>query len=366
MAKQGRTLTELAAEIERQYELKHDYVAESGALTMRDDAKSIELDGIGHFGITQHARRQLATKLDIPFAFFERLEEKHPTLLAQNVNELARREPQRNMVRTLDGNIRAFLSDRFRPLDNFDLANAVLPIIMEYRKDGLDVASCEVTETKLYIKLILPWLDRELPVPEGLKMGVGHNWFIRKILGSVSVGNSEVGSGALSINPGLFEKQCTNLAVFREEGFGRMHIGKKADDGEDGVQKYLTDETKRLDDAAIWAKVRDVMRATMDGRVMDALVEKMAAARGDVIAGDPVKVIEVFAKKNVLTQDEKGGLLKHLANAGEMNRYGLQWALTRLSQDVESYDRASELERLGGRVIELPQGEWKEMLKMAA
>jgi len=363
--KQGKTLTELAVEIERQKDSKHDYIAESRAFTLQDNGRTMEIEGVGPFGLTQHARQQLATKLDIPLAYFDRLQDKHPALLAQNVNELARREPQRNMVRTLDGNIRGFLSDRFRPLDNFDLADAVLPIITEYKGEGLEVASCEITETRMYIKVLLPWLDRELPVPEGLNMGVGHNWFIRKIIGSMVISNSEVGAGALNIYPGLFEKQCTNLAVFREEGFGRMHIGKKAVDGGEEVSKYLSNDTKRLDDAVVWSKVRDVVRATMDGRVMNVLIDKMAEARGDVIEGDAAKVIEIFAKKNALTQDERGGLLKHLTNSGEMNRYGLQWAVTRLSQDVESYDRASDLERLGGQVIELPRNEWQQLLQAA-
>jgi len=199
--KQGKTLTELAVEIERQKDSKHDYIAESRAFTLQDNGRTMEIEGVGPFGLTQHARQQLATKLDIPLAYFDRLQDKHPALLAQNVNELARREPQRNMVRTLDGNIRGFLSDRFRPLDNFDLADAVLPIITEYKGEGLEVASCEITETRMYIKVLLPWLDRELPVPEGLKMGVGHNWFIRKIIGSMVISNSEVGAGALNIIP---------------------------------------------------------------------------------------------------------------------------------------------------------------------
>jgi hypothetical protein len=263
------------------------------------------------------------------------------------------------MIRTLDGNIRGVLSDRFRPLDNYDLADAILPVLTEAK---VEVKSCNITATKLYIKVLMPWLDRELPVPENLKMGVGHNWFIRKIVGALTISNSEVGSGALAISPGMFEQQCTNLAVFRDEGFGRMHIGKKAADDGDSVTKYLSDETKRLDDAAVWAKVRDVVKATMDGRVMDSLVAKMAAARGDMIEGDPVKVIELFAKKNQFSEAEKGGLLKHLVESGEMTRYGLQWAITRLAGDAEDYDRASNLERLGGEVIELPRNDWKELL----
>lgn len=359
--KTAKSITELAQEIERQRDSKHDYLVESSAASMSDDAKVIAVEGAGNFGITQHAKRQLAAKLDIPLGYFERLAESHPDLLATNVNTLFKREPSRSMVRTLDGNVRAFLSDRFRPLDNFDLADAVLPVIVQ---SGAKVESCEITETRMYIKCLLPWLDRELPVPEGLKMGVGHNFFLRRIIGAVTITNSEVGAGALSINPGVFERQCTNLAVFKDEGFGKMHVGKKAD-GSDPVSKYLSDSTKRLADAAVWAQVRDVVQATMDGKVMDSIVAKLIAARGDEIVGSPAKVVEVFAKRSGLNEEEKGGLLKHLVGSGEMTRYGLQWAVTRLAGDVADYDRASELERLGGQVIELPRNDWEVLAKAA-
>lgn len=363
--KNGRSITDLAAEIERQRDAKHDYVAKSTAFQMVADGeqagKAIVIPEVGTFGITNHAKRQLAAKLDIPVAYFDRLADKHPALLAENVNELGKREPYRAMLRTLDGNVRGVMSDRYRALDNFDLADAVLPVIA---KSGARIESCELTETKLYIKILLPWLDRELPVPEGLKMGVGHNFFVRRIIGAITISNSEVGNGALSINPGIFERQCTNLATFKDEGYGKLHIGKKAG-GDEDVSKYLTDETKRLSDAAVWSTVRDVVQATMDGKVMDSIVAKLVASRGDVIEGNPEKVVEVFAKKNGFSETEKGSLLKHLVGSGEMTRYGLQWAVTRLAGDVPDYDRASELERLGGQVIELPRNDWQVLAKAA-
>jgi hypothetical protein len=36
-----------------------------------------------------------------------------------------------------------------------------------------------------------------------------------------------------------------------------------------------------------------------------------------------------------------------------------------MSQDVDDYDRASELERLGGKVIELPRNDWQKLLASA-
>jgi hypothetical protein len=39
--------------------------------------------------------------------------------------------------------------------------------------------------------------------------------------------------------------------------------------------------------------------------------------------------------------------------------------VTRMSADVESYDRATELERVGAKVIELPKHEWREIAEAA-
>jgi hypothetical protein len=43
----------------------------------------------------------------------------------------------------------------------------------------------------------------------------------------------------------------------------------------------------------------------------------------------------------------------------------LHAAVTRAAEDVESYDRASQLEVLGGEIIELAKSDWRE-LAMAA
>ena len=360
--KSGMTLTQLATEVERQHEAKRDYIADSRRVVMTADAKGLELETVGAFPMTQHAKRQLANKLEVPATFYDRLETKHPDLLSGMVNALFRREPMKAMVRTLDGSARCIASDSFRPLDNYDLCDAVLPSLLSI---GAEVQSCDITETKMYIKATIPGLDRTLPVPEGAIMGQGHTIFPRALRGAISVSTSEVGAGRLVIAPAMLEKQCTNLMVFKDDGYGVIHLGKRKGQ-DDAISEYFTDDTKRLEDAAIWSKVRDVIAAICAGKVMDKLVAQLLTARADIITGDPAAVVEVFGKKNLLSEEERGGLLRHLVTSGEMTRYGLQWAVTRLANDAKDYDRASDLERLGGQVIELPRTEWTELLKRAA
>ena len=136
--KQGRTLIGLAEELERQLSTKVDmivptplmhHVTDTGGAT----ALLIEApDGSKRFTATESCRRQLADRLKIPFAYFERMRTDQPELLDRNVNTWLHKEPEQRLIRTLDGRARAFLSDRYRRLDNYDLLEHVLPILREY------------------------------------------------------------------------------------------------------------------------------------------------------------------------------------------------------------------------------------------
>ena len=58
----------------------------------------------------------------------------------------------RQTIRTLDGNARAFLSDRYRRIDNYEIATATLPVIGEM--EGVRIESCEITENRMYLKAV--------------------------------------------------------------------------------------------------------------------------------------------------------------------------------------------------------------------
>lgn len=45
---------------------------------------------------------------------------------------------------------------------------------------------------------------------------------------------------------------------------------------------------------------------------------------------------------------------------------GLANAVTRYSQDVPSYDRATDLEVIGYNILTMPQRQWKRINQMAA
>ena len=77
--------------------------------------------------------------------------------------------------------------------------------------------------------------------------------------------------------------------------------------------------------------------------------------------GDPVKSVELLANRYALNENERSGVLRQLIAVGDLSGYGLVNAVTNFSQQVQDYDRATEFEALGGKLIELAEREWKEL-----
>ena len=360
--KTGKTLTELASEIERQQNTKKDLIASTKNVAMNEVA-DIEIGngGTHTFNVNALAHDQIGTHTGIPSKYYDKMLAEEPQLLATNVNKWFAKYPAPRLIRTLDGRVRAFLSDSYRPLENADLAEAVLPILLDMK---LDIMSCEITERRLYIKAVDERL--KLDVPSGRKMGDGSHCFFDTCSPAIIISNSEVGFGQLSVDSGVFTKVCTNMAMIADGGMKRRHVGSRnaLTDGEQ-VRHLLSDATKRATDKAIWMQVRDVVRGAFDEAKFKATTDKMAGLAQDKIEGDVVKVVEFGSKQFGFTETEGKSVLKHLIEGGDLTRYGLFNAVTRTAQDLDSYDRATEFEAMGGKIIELPKNDWQRMAKAA-
>ena len=135
-------------------------------------------------------------------------------------------------------------------------------------------------------------------------------------------------------------------------------------DGEE-LYELFTDKTKKLTDEALWNQVCDVVRATFNAVKFGELVDKIEATQEDKIEGSAPKVVELTAKKFGANEAQKDSILKHLINGGQLTRFGLYNAVTRMAQDVEDYDEATRFESVGGKIIELAPKEWQTLSKAA-
>jgi len=386
--KSGKTLSELAIEIERRAKSKKDFVADSRSLRVVpgngdfNEWKSINLEvgDQGSYPLTDHAHGQISGFTNIPKKYYDRMRDESPNLLALNVNHWMKENPKRRMVRTLERpdvsdfsdlmpsplrepnsppvpmirQARAFLSDRYRIMDNEEILESVLPVIGDI--GDCKVVSCDVTDTRLWLKIIFPWIEAEVE-HEGRKVG-------DIVQAGFTLGNSEIGLGKTFVDPLVYRLSCLNGARMKDYGMSKYHVGRIVGEGRD-AQEFFKDDTLRADDEAFLLKLRDVVKAAADEVNFKTLVDRMSESTEAKIEGDPVKSVEVVQRKFGFNDEERTGVLTHLIQGGDLSKYGLSNAITRLSQDVGDYDRASEMERIGGEVIELQPSEWKTISKAA-
>ena len=216
--KTGRTFEQLRSEVERQSTLKRDFLAPSSDLHL-SDYNEFRVGDKGYFNVNDNAHRQIAAKLQIPFKYYMRMQEQPDSqlLLRQNVNHWLQTTTDHRMIRTLGGDMRAMLSDRYRVLDNDDLISYLVPM-MDSQGQEIHVCSSEVTETHLYFKATLP--TQKYVIPAVTPSGTDH-----EVEAGFTIKNSEVGASSLQFLPSLHNPSCKNLSTygsrFKEVSLGR-------------------------------------------------------------------------------------------------------------------------------------------------
>ena len=75
--------------------------------------------------------------------------------------------------------------------------------------------------------------------------------------------------------------------------------------------------------------------------------------------GDPMDVVDKTQRTFKLNEEEKNGVMQHLLRGNDLSQWGLANAVTRTAEDIDSYDRATELEAVGWDVVELSRSQWK-------
>lgn len=351
--KAGKTIQELAIELDRQQAVKKDMIVDMGALSMDTSEAGLALQVTGgnmaaQYDINDIAHRQIGQTLKIPALYYDRMRTEYPELLAQNVNGWFARTPDtKRMLRTMDGTARALLSNRYRRIDNFEVASAVLPIISSM--DGASVESCELTDSRMYLKVVNPRVTAEVKKGDIVQAGI-------------IISNSEVGMGSVSVSPLIYRLVCSNGMIAQDGAVRKYHVGRSNESGEDF--SIYRSETIEADDRAFLMKLEDSVKAAVDQARFAAIVDKMREASEVKMEAKVVpQVVELASKEYGITEAEGKGILGHLIAGGDLSLYGLANAVTRQAQDVESYDRSTELEATGYKIITMAPALWRNLTR---
>ena len=358
----GRTLENFAQELNRQMNAKKDFLVDTRSMVFDADRNGAVLslnnsatNETTILGINEIAHDQIGNALGIPDKYYDRMRKENPELLSYNVNSWFQKDPKVRMVRTMvydDGDkrvARAFLSNKYRRIDNYEIAQTILPIIADMPDARIE--SCDITEQRMYLKVVNPRLTTEVVPGDIVQSGI-------------LISNSEVGYGSVEIQPLVYRLVCKNGMVVNDASTKKRHVGRGNQASEDFT--LYTDETLRLDDMTLMSKIRDTVRAVVDHTRFDKVVDLMRQAKGARIETTNIPaMVELTGAEFGYSKQEGIGILDHLIRGGDLSMYGLANAVTRSAQDVDSYDRSTAMESIGYNILGMSAAKWNKLNAMS-
>lgn len=330
-------LAVLAREFQTVKEHRKDYVVETTALKAvpSQAGMMLEIKELGTYEPTGIFHEQVSEKAKIPLDFYRRLQERNTNVLCSVVNEFLPDKEVR-MVRALDFGegkkyARALVSPRFRALDNYDLLLNALQCFKQYQDSGhkLTISQSFADDTNFYLKAIT---DQRAEVKVG-----------DIVEGGIIIRNSEVGRGALRVEPYVNRLVCNNGAVVGT--YRRFHLGR--DNGKElGDQSIWSDITNTQRDELVWSEVSDIVKATLDGKFFDEYVQK-AKALTEKTYQKPMEVLNHQLGTWKFSKEEADAILNSFVNGGDSSAWGIVNAMTSIAKTAETVARQVEIEELG-------------------
>lgn len=351
----GISLIDLAKNLEESKSLKTDLVAPAKRLEMH-----VATDGTLGLGVENGSNsmfipdireiphNQIGTHLNIPAKYYDRMRADAPDLLAHNVNTWLNESADDRMLRLMGGNLRGYLSNRYHRIENEEIAESVIPVLVDSK---VAIRACDLTESKMYICAVLPTLQAEVKVGDVVRAGV-------------MITNSEVGLGAASVRPFVERLVCLNGMTRSDGKLTARHVGRRITAEED-LNAIYSDEAKAADDRAVLLKIRDVVRHALDETAFHAYVGKMRDLTEGRVEGSVEKAVEILSQKVGANETEKNGILRSLIEGADLSAWGLMNAVTFQAHSAPTFDRSVELTEIGGKLIDMPRSEWKEILTAA-
>lgn len=346
--KTGKTLQELASGLLQLKESSKDFIVPTEMLmaaTDRSNKLSLRF-GEQEYSPNNWTHNQISQYSKVPKAYYDRLNQENPELLADCVNHSFRKAgDESRLIRTVNGNVRALLSSRYRVLDGHDMLEAVYPL---FEKNNLQVVSSEITEQRMFIKVLSPKLIGEVQKGDAVQYGL-------------TISTSDVGSGSVRIEPLIYRLVCLN-GMISNTAFRKYHVGKN--NHEESIQELLSDKTKAISDTAFWMQVTDVISASLKPENFENQIDRLRVASGlQIKSVNLPKVVELTARAVGITGEKKvNSILAALASGNEgsgLTQWGLINSFTAVAKsDDFSYEESIELERAAGSIIELSKTQW--------
>lgn len=284
----------------------------------------------------RNAIYQMAQTTEMPVKFLDSLqavaEPWGRELLAHNLQTVFNRRfhKKRYLLRSLQQELRGFLSDSYRRIDSRPVVEAFATAVQE--KGALPYEGY-VTDTKIAIQAIMPEVYE--PVP-GEVVAYG-----------LSLENSDFGNGALSVRAYLLRIWCSNLAITQEE-MRQVHLGKRLDES-----MIYSERTYELDAQATVSALKDVIQRQLNAEQLQQHMELIRRANDRPV--DASQARDLLRK--ALQKHEADSVVEAYNSADTVNMpagnsmWRLSNAISWVAGKTEDAERKLEISKVAGQIL---------------
>jgi hypothetical protein len=344
--------------------------AHKGAFLVKGSTPQITEDGVtsidGVYALSTVALEGIADRTGVPIRYLREVHAERPDLFSAIVNHHWRggfskdhvtHEPDARsfMLRTLTspnggpGLLRAVLSDKYKRIDDLEVATAILTGLQTAGIQDAKVTG-DLTERRMMLRIEVPRI-----ATEGKALVESYRSPYRAegeqspmIHAGLEVRTSSVGCGAFEIVPRIVIEACSN--GLRVDALGKIrevHLGGRL---EQGIVSW-SDDTERKNMELLQAKTVDAVTTFLSPGFLQRAVVQANAKAGLEVANE--KQVRDITKPLGVTNAEVDDLMAYFVAGGQTNRAGLANALTAMAQATADGDRAGDLEVAGAAVLGL-------------
>jgi hypothetical protein len=336
LTSRSKPVAEAIAQIEKTGSMLDDFVVPTSTLKFLPDLTGVRLtfpvpEGTAlAYTLHEHAQGQIAEKLGVPPTYLKNLigGTDWQRGLAQEIMQTHADNTQRErvLVRTVDQQVRGFLSDKYRRLNSMEIFMAFLMAAQAAENVLVDAHS---GETKGFLEVINPKII-EFDTPLN-----GRNYAV-------------FGDGALEVRTFMINVQCMNGLV-GQSMLKEFHLGGRIPEN---VQ--ISEDTYRKDTTAKAALVKDIMASVYSPENTDRMIRKIEGASTKEI--DLIKEVEKLPKlgftlgeaeavNKVLMQNNPADGLQ-----GSPTLWKLVNGMTAVARESKP-ERRRELEQIAGEML---------------
>ena len=341
---QGKGPTErMLRDLADQNAVLHDVLIPQSDLKVMVDGNKPYLNcSLEDQGMNLHnnAIGQIASKLGMPTAWVRKMitgEQWERETIARAMNEHFNcLEDKQVLIRSVDGEARAYLSDHFKRMNNLPVMTG---FIGATRKQGAHMYKAALTDLKAHVEVIYP---------EVFTVGTPNNGEVVLAQGA-QLSSSDFGVGSLEVNIFMLQVICNNGMVVQKM-IRKIHLGKQMNQDDFA----FSDKTIDLNTQAIISSINDVSGTLFLPSVREEMKARITNASEKVVKLE--KVVKELPKMGIL-KDEVSLIEQCLADSdgstgvtGKLTAWKLSQAVTSVANTMGE-ERKRELQVIGGHFL---------------